>query len=111
MTDERNQQLADLFARSTKQLHGEEFAATVRSRVVRHRYTKRLWKVLLLALLLAFGVLYSSRIDEALLRLEAHINQVLERYAFDSPLGGQLLAAIAAVSLMVCVRWRRRTRR
>jgi hypothetical protein len=110
MSDERDQRLAELFEKSTEPLSGEAFAAKVRLRIGRQRTTESVWKVLLVLVLVAIGIFYSSLLDQALLRVETNISQAFERHVFDSPLR-RSLSMIVLVSLVVCYLWWRRKRR
>jgi hypothetical protein len=110
MSDERDQKLAELFERSTEPLSGEAFVGELRLRIRRQANAKLVTRVLMVGALLAVGIVCSSQIDEAVLRVETNIVQALEQGIFGSVLG-QYLKLIVPSSLVIGFVWWRRKRR
>ena len=111
MSEERDRKLAELFASNAAELSGEEFASRIRRRIARTAVIARVRKAMWLSALVAIGVLYSARITDALVEMQASIEQTLQQYVMQFP-PVTTIGKVVVVSLSICfVAWRRIRRR
>jgi hypothetical protein len=111
MNEDRDQQLAELFASNTAELSGEEFGARIRRRIERQAAISRLRKIVLVLALIGIGAAYSAELNNLLVDAQSSIEQSLQQLALEFPLGttiGEVTLASFTIGFIV---WRRIRRR
>lgn len=111
MSEERDQRLAQLFERNATELSGEEFAVRIRRRIEYGAAITRLRKAMLVLALVGIGAVYSAEMNNVLIEAQSSIEQMLQRFALEFPMGTTIgKVAIASFTIGFVV-WRRIRRR